>query len=82
MISKTCPTCGKPVLRSDLTHCSRACIPRKRRFDPTKEELEQLVWAMPTTHVGLLFGVSDKAVERRCKLLGIQKPPRGYWTKK
>lgn len=27
-----------------------------------------------------LFGVSDQAVEKRCKKYGIQKPPRGYWA--
>jgi hypothetical protein len=24
---------------------------------------------------------SDKAVETRCKRLGVPKPPRGYWAK-
>jgi hypothetical protein len=40
-----------------------------------------MVWQMPTTEVASIFGVSDKAVEKRCKLLGIPKPPRGYWAK-
>lgn len=26
--------------------------------------------------------MSGKAVEKRCKKYGIQKPPRGYWMKK
>jgi hypothetical protein len=25
--------------------------------------------------------VSDKAIEKRCKRLGVIKPPRGYWAK-
>jgi hypothetical protein len=36
---------------------------------------------MPVTEVAKLFGVSDQAVEKRCKKFGIQKPKRGYWTK-
>lgn len=52
-----------------------------RKFEVSKEELEKLVWEMPTTHVCKLFNVSDKAISKRCKLLGIEKPPRGYWTK-
>lgn len=51
------------------------------RFFVTKEDLESMVWAMPTTSVAKHFGVSDKPIEKRCKLLGIQKPPRGYWAK-
>jgi len=27
------------------------------------------------------FDVSDKAIEKRCKRLGVIKPPRGYWAK-
>lgn len=56
--------------------------PYKRLFDPGPEELKKLVWEKPTTEVAKMFGVSDKAIEKRCKLLGISKPPRGYWQKK
>jgi predicted nucleic acid-binding Zn ribbon protein len=76
-----CPTCGQPVKRSDAKYCSRSCIPKEKKFDPSKEELQELVWAMPTTHVAAMYGVSDKSVEKRCKKLNIPKPPRGYWTK-
>jgi hypothetical protein len=53
----------------------------RRKFNPLKEDLEKLVWELPTLHVAKMFGVSDKAIDKRCKLLGIQKPGRGYWTK-
>jgi len=52
------------------------------KFNPTEKELKQLVWKMPARQVGKLFGVSDKAIEKRCKKLGIEKPSRGYWAKK
>ncbi len=54
---------------------------RKRKFEITQEDLHKLVWTMPTTKVAAMFNVSDKAIERRCKLLGVAKPPNGYWTK-
>lgn len=54
----------------------------KRKFNPSKEELEKLVNTMPTTKVSKIFGVSDKAIDKRCKLLGISKPGRGFWSKK
>ena len=52
-----------------------------RKFDISKEELFLLVWEFPTTEVAKQFNVSDKAIAQRCKLLGVEKPPRGYWRK-
>jgi len=37
---------------------------------------------MPTTEVAKRLGVSDVAIGKKCKQLGIEKPPRGYWQKK
>lgn len=48
---------------------------------PSKEELHSLVWSIPSQQLGLKLGVSGKAIEKRCKKLGIDKPPRGYWAK-
>jgi len=56
-------------------------LTNRRKFNPLREDLEKLVWEQPTLHVAKMFGVSDKAVDKRCKLLGIQKPGRGYWAK-
>jgi hypothetical protein len=53
----------------------------EQKFVIDPEELRQLVWEIPTTHIASLYGVSDKAVEKRCRALGISKPPRGYWAK-
>jgi hypothetical protein len=39
------------------------------------------VWTKPVTSVAASFDVSDKAIEKRCKRLGVVKPPRGYWAK-
>jgi hypothetical protein len=48
----------------------------------TTERLAAMVWEIPTTKIAEKYGVSDKAVEKRCKKHGIKKPPRGYWPKK
>lgn len=51
-----------------------------KRSYPTKEELEKLVWEIPSTKVAEMYGVSGKAIEKWCKRHKIEKPPRGYWT--
>ena len=48
---------------------------------PSKEELEKILWEKPTTYIAKDLGVSDKAVEKHVKKLGLTKPPRGYWAK-
>jgi hypothetical protein len=63
-------------------YCSIKCaIASKQKFEISPKELEQLVWEMPTAQIAKLFSVSDKAIEKRYKKLGIRKPSRGYWAK-
>jgi hypothetical protein len=86
-VEMICPQCGttfrtSPSHENRRTCCSEPCHQLYfRKFEVSREELEKLVWEMPTTQVAALFGVSDKAVEKRCKRLGVAKPPRGYWAK-
>lgn len=47
----------------------------------SREELERLVWSKPTTLVAADFGVSDTAVNKKCRLEGVRKPPSGFWAK-
>jgi hypothetical protein len=49
---------------------------------PSREELQILLWEVPTTSIAKNLGVSDKAVEKWSKLYGLDKPPRGYWAKR
>ncbi|MCJ7435162.1 MAG: hypothetical protein MUO77_16895, partial [Anaerolineales bacterium] len=51
------------------------------QFEIDPDELRTAVWSEPVTTIAASFGVSDKAIEKRCKRLGIVKPPRGYWAK-
>ncbi|MCA9943074.1 MAG: HNH endonuclease [Anaerolineales bacterium] len=86
-VELTCRYCGKHFTVNGGSakrrfHCSNKCKSMaSRQFEIEPEELEKLVWEMPTIHVAALLGVSDKAIEKRCKKFGIRKPPRGYWQK-
>lgn len=43
----------------------------QRKFEITKGELENLVSKYPMTTIGKMFGVSDNAIRKRCKLFDI-----------
>jgi hypothetical protein len=80
-----CVTCEKPISFGQ-TYCSHACndIDSKRKHKythPDKETLEKLVWSKPTGEVAKDFGVSDKAIQKLCNKLEVEKPPVGYWNK-
>lgn len=77
-----CKVCERPI-RYNEVYCSHKCadIDNRKYEHPTKEVLQQLVWEYPTTHIANELNVSDKAIEKLCKKLDVQKPPRGYWAK-
>lgn len=82
---ETCLCCGKTLTTpSQDTYCSRKCsrLAARKVERPSVEKLQRLVWTKPTTLIAQEFGVSDKAIEKWCKTYRIEKPPRGYWTKK
>lgn len=68
-----------PTKPPRLQHASKQ-RPRKCEH-PTKEELQTLVWSMPSTHIAAHYGVSDTAVAKWCAQYQIEKPGRGYWSK-
>ena len=75
--------CGQAVSPRTLKHC-HTCHKSKLKTKiiwPNKEELQALVWSRPVTSLALEFGVSDVAVKKHCKNLGIDTPPPGYWSK-
>lgn len=80
-----CIDCNTQCCRKS-TRCLK-CSNSKPRLDkrkverPSKEELQKLVWELPTMGLAKQFGVSDKAIEKWCKDYQIAKPPRGYWAK-
>ena len=81
--SQTSTFCGRRLKRHRETkEEAKIRFKNTRRFDPSKEELERLVTSMPMTKIGELFGVSDKAISKRCKLMGVKIDfGRGYWSK-
>jgi hypothetical protein len=47
----------------------------------TREELFRLVWERPSTQLAREFGISDVALGKICRRMGIPKPPPGYWRR-
>lgn len=84
-VTLICPVCNLPFdvaqsLASKRVNHNKECQGiASRRFEVTYEALLLDVWEYSTVQVGEKYGVSDKAIEKRCKSLGVIKPPRGYW---
>ncbi|MBK7583801.1 MAG: hypothetical protein IPI67_26855 [Myxococcales bacterium] len=47
----------------------------------TREDLFDLVWSKPMSKLAPEFGMSDVALAKRCKRLGIPYPGVGYWAR-
>jgi hypothetical protein len=47
----------------------------------SRQDLYDLVWSKPASALSEDFGVSDVAIAKRCKKLGVPRPSRGYWAK-
>lgn len=55
---------------------------RVTKFQISKEELEELLKTTPKETIGKMFGVSGKAIAKRCISLGINTGDmRGHWMK-
>lgn len=73
--------CGRTI-SYQATTCKH-CVVKSAKIEwPEDTELSRLVKEIPTSQLAQQLGVSDKAINKRCKRLGIKKPERGYWTKK
>jgi hypothetical protein len=77
-----CPICAKGKHIRQKT-CSPECRARKSEKTewPNPTDLERLVWEIPSNRLSKQMGVSDKAIQKRCRRLGIPKPPPGYWQR-
>jgi len=47
-----------------------------------REELYELVWSEPMVRLAKRFALTDVALAKTCKRMGIPVPPRGYWRRK
>lgn len=54
----------------------------KPPFRILRSELYALVWTKPVTKVAAEIGVSDVAVAKSCRAVGIPLPPRGSWARR
>ena len=53
-------------------------------YDPltlSRQDLYELVWSKPISDLAKDFGLSDVALAKRCRKLGIPVPGRGYWAR-
>lgn len=53
----------------------------RKKITIDKDELQKLLWEMPTTKIAKILNVSDVAIKKFANKNGLTKPPRGYWTK-
>lgn len=74
--------CNKLDKKLRPTQKGRARSNSRKVIRPSKDELSEMLWERPTTHIAKEFGVSDIAVTKWARFYGIEKPPRGYWAKK
>jgi hypothetical protein len=47
----------------------------------TREQLYDLVWSEPMQRLAKKIGISDVAIAKHCRKLGVPVPERGYWNK-
>ncbi len=47
----------------------------------SRQDLYELVWSKPMSELAKDFGLSDVALAKRCRKLGIPVPGRGYWAR-
>jgi|TARA_R110002020_G_scaffold191187_1_gene390954 hypothetical protein len=47
----------------------------------TRQELYELVWSKPVTHIAKQYGFSDNGIRKICKKHTIPLPNSGYWSK-
>lgn len=47
-----------------------------------REQFYDLVWSEPMVRLATRFALTDVALAKTCKRMGIPVPPRGYWRRK
>lgn len=67
-----CTKCNK-IISFGCKKCQNCASNNRKKFDPSKDELEKLVLIdkIPMYKLGIKFGVSGTSVKKRCTRLGI-----------
>ena len=47
----------------------------------TREQLYKAIWSTPCIKLAATLGISDVALAKTCRRLGVPRPPRGYWAR-
>ena len=50
-------------------------------FVLTRDQLYDLVWSEPMQRLSTQIGISDVAIAKRCRKVGVPVPERGYWNR-
>lgn len=74
-IKAYCKLCNSEKPNSGSIICRR-CVVKRKKFTVDREVLERMIYIemMPFTKIGKHFNVSDNAIRKRCKSLGIDIP--------
>lgn len=84
-----CALCGKDVETTasrrrsyNQTFCNNTCHGgmQEKAVWPPLEKLSEMVWQTPWATLARRLGVSVAAVKKRCRRLGVDTPPPGYWS--
>lgn len=51
------------------------------RIEFTREQLYELVWQKPMSHLAQEYSISDVGLAKLCARCDIPTPPRGYWAR-
>jgi len=54
-------------------------VPERAEF--TRQQLYEAIWATPCQKLAASLGISDVALAKNCKRLGIPRPSLGYWAR-
>jgi hypothetical protein len=75
--------CGK-IICSDRQYCVKCAGINTRVFHSTKEELDDMINNQKLSYIeiGKRFNVSDNAIKKRCRKLGIDLPKRKNYPKR
>jgi hypothetical protein len=86
-VKVTCKECGSesilpPAEAARWVNCSKKCAAKsaEKANWPSDVELASLVMTTPMSTLAKQLGVSDAAVNKRCRKRGIPTRPRGYWA--
>lgn len=74
--------CGKQINRKSKNCCECAHKISSKIEWPSKNYFEKILWEKPVIEIAKELGVSDVAVCKKIKTMGLSKPENGYWLKK